>query len=194
MVTAEVTIPIVVYVRARWCRVIPTSRCRQGAGPTATTWGKAVSSFTVAHLIGQTVSMLGDGSVFAPQVVPGGGVITTQFPVLVLTVGLATITQIETFNIENSQTLTSKQILIVELCAMFYLARGGSYGQDFAHLKAWNQRLIDLAAAMPTALYTAPPSSRSKGRGREDLDNSRVHRARRPADSIDPDPVGFVGN
>ena len=151
----------------------------------------------VAHLIGQTVSMCSATAASSPS---GGdgvhGIINTAYPVLVLTVGLATNMQIETLPVENTQgeTLTSKKIMINELTAMFYLARGGMYGQDFDHLNAWNQRLLVTPAGLSTPLYTGPAIISVQGSWEDTGQICIQHQDPIPFGISALTPTGFAGN
>jgi hypothetical protein len=125
-------------------------------GVALTTWGKAVHQFSgMGHLEGQTINALGDGDVVGDTLVVSGGAFTTAGNYLVLTAGLPIVADLQTLPLENAQgeSIADKQIRCVELTAIFNATRGGSYGQDFAHLNRLKQRANE-PWATPTALFT----------------------------------------
>jgi hypothetical protein len=95
-----------------------------------------------------------------PTTVSLAGTFTTPTNYLVLTAGLPLTCQIQTLPWESGgrgSTLMDNNQLIIEMTAMFYNSRGGSYGQDFAHLFPWEQRgLAYENMSQPTSLFTGP--------------------------------------
>lgn len=139
------------------------------------TWGKAVTTFSgMDQLVGQSLSILGDGNVIASPlnvdangnavypaiVVASDGTFTIPKAALVVTAGLPVQMDLQTMPVENAQgeTIANKHIKVTECCPIFYGSRGGSYGQDFQHLNLWKQQRAANAGTFqwgqPIAPYT----------------------------------------
>jgi hypothetical protein len=165
----RITFTIVTYTNATHVVCQPSKDVPAWArGFGLTTWGKMVHSFSgFGQLAGQAITVQGDGAVVynaltdaIPTAVSLTGTFTTPANYLVLTAGLPLTAQIQTLPWETggrNGTLMDNNQLIVELTAMFYNSRGGSYGQDFAHLFPWEQRgLAYENMSQPTSLFTGP--------------------------------------
>lgn len=128
-----------------------------------TTWGKAVDQFSgLGHLEGQSIGILADGNVAAdpldasyPVVTVIAGAFTLSKPALVVTAGLPIDMRGQTLPVENGQgeTIANKMVSVKEATPIFYNSRGGSFGQDFNHLKPWKQ------PNQPANGYPIPPFS-----------------------------------
>lgn len=164
----SVTFTIETYTNATHVVCLASKNVPTWAQVATLTWGKMVHQFTgLTQLAGQTISALGDASVVfnaftdqVPAVVSSTGTFTTPTNYLVLTAGLPITTQIQTLPWESAgrgETLMNKKQIIVEMTAMFYNSRGGSYGMDFNHLFPWIERGLSFEAmGQPITLYTGP--------------------------------------
>lgn len=156
-VLSTITFDIIAYTSATIVTVQSDADVPAWAQLALTSWGKAVHEFSgIDHLEGETIAGLGDGNVI-PQTTVVGGAFTTENNIMVLTAGLPITADLKTLPIENQQgeTIANKKVLVVELTPVFYNSRGGTYGQDFSHLKPWIQRQSE-PWNDPVALYTGP--------------------------------------
>jgi hypothetical protein len=114
----------------------------------------ASDTITVDHLIGQTVSILGDGAVYPDQVVPAGGTVTIAHECNVIHAGLSYVKVIEP-NIpetgtEDGGTSKGRARNICECTISLLSSLGGRVGPDYAKTDPIQYRL-------PTDYYDDSP-------------------------------------
>ncbi len=167
LITDIVVFTIVRYTDHQSVDVRPSRNVPTWAQVTAlTTFGKAVKTFTgMDHLDGQAIGVLADGNVVAdplqpttafPTITVSGGAFTLTEPAMVVTAGLPIQTDVQTLPLENAQgeSIQNKRVVVREATPILYNSRGGSYGQDSAHLNTWKQP--NPATGYPIAGYTGP--------------------------------------
>jgi len=92
------------------------------------------------HLEGETVSILGDGNVFPPQVVNNGSIMLSQ-PCSKVTVGLAYTAQLQTLYLDTGDpTIQGKRKNLVALTARVDQTRGLEMGPTFDDLTSYKDR------------------------------------------------------
>ena len=101
--------------------------------------------YGLAHLEGQTVQILADGNVLAPQVVYNGRV-TIDPPASKITIGLQYIAQLQTLDLDvGDPTIQGKRKKIAALTTRVDKTRGIEMGSTFATLRPYKDRNIYLA-------------------------------------------------
>lgn len=120
------------------------------------TWsiGPATTIFSgLDHLEGQTVSILGDGNVFPPQVVLNGTVTLSQ-PCSKVTVGLAYTAQLQTLYLDTGEpTIQGKRKNIIAMSMRVDQTRGLEAGPTFDDLTAYKDRDLN-TIGQPIELFT----------------------------------------
>jgi hypothetical protein len=109
-----------------------------------TVWTPVTTVIGLDYLEEQTVSILADGNVLAPQVVENGS-ITLEQPATKVTVGLAFIAQLQTMPLDlgdQKDSIQGKRKKISALSIRLSQTRGLSFGQSFVNMtpiKEWSQ-------------------------------------------------------
>ncbi len=145
VITSRITLDIIAYVSTTVVTVQPDQDVPSWAQVALTTWGHAVHEFAgLDHLEGETIKGLGDGNVLSDMVVESGEV-ATESNFVVVHLGLGITADLQTLPIENTQgeTISNKKVTVQEVTPIFYNSRGGSYGQDFDHLKTFPARVTE---------------------------------------------------
>src|SRR5258708_760656 len=105
------------------------------------------------HLEGETVSILGDGNVFTPQVVLNGTVALSQ-PCSEIHVGLAYMAQLQTLYLDIGEpTVQGKRKNIVAMTMRVDQTRGLEAGQTFDDLTSYKDRDLN-TIGRPIELFT----------------------------------------
>ena len=105
------------------------------------------------HLEGETVSILGDGNVFTPQVVNNGQVVLSQ-PCTKITVGLAYTAQLQTLYLDTGEpTIQGKRKNISAMTVRVDQTRGLEMGPSFTDLTSYKDRDLN-TIGQPIALFT----------------------------------------
>jgi hypothetical protein len=111
----------------------------------------------LTHLVGQTVVILADGAVKAPQVVPPSGQISINFPASVITVGLPIQAQMETLPLDAGEpTVQGKRKRVAAVKLYLYNSRGLKVGAVSADGVALEESAARWSTpwGSPPALYT----------------------------------------
>lgn len=121
-------------------------------------WVKKTSHFSGAtNLAGQSISVLGDGSVETGVVVDGSGSFTTANHYGIVHAGLPITAQIQTLDWENAQgeSIMGRYKNINQVTLYFCKSRGGFYGTNLNKLVTFDQRQFE-NFDQPNALGTGP--------------------------------------
>jgi hypothetical protein len=116
-------------------------------------WTPVTAISGLDHLEGQTVSILADGNVIAPQVVINGGVLLAQ-PATKVTIGLRYTAQLQTLYLDTGEpTVQGKRKTIPAMTARVDQTRGLKMGMTFDALTEFKDR--DLSTiGQPIGLFT----------------------------------------
>lgn len=146
-VTIESTTSTTV-AQGRPVNVIPS-----GFRSATTEWAWARGTVPVAHLEGETVSVLADGFVVSPQPVVTGGVVTLTTPAVRAQVGLPYDCDAETLAIapQTAETVRGNYKLVTVLRAILQETRSIKAGPDAS--KLYEAKTRDVASG-----YTVPPA------------------------------------
>jgi hypothetical protein len=152
----------------------PIPPALQGIGTTS--WGLATSSFTVAHLAGQSVAVVADGTPRQYTLDAAGGLVLSA-PAVIVIVGLAYSLQLETLDltspereVRSNQKTIARAGLELELSAPFSIQLGPTFGNppNFAEFDAtkfvpFQQRDVHDPVGVAPALFTGFDQQNLKG-------------------------------
>jgi hypothetical protein len=117
-----------------------------------TGWNWARDTFSLPHLIGETVAILADGHVYAVQIVDASGFVTLDPPATKASIGLPYQSDLKTLdpNLGQPETAMDKKKNVTQVRFMVRESRGFWAGRDFDHLYEAKTRNLDI--------YDQPPA------------------------------------
>lgn len=136
----------IAYVRAS--KIVPVAM----RGADLYGWNWARDTFSVPHLVGETVSILGDGHVYPQQEVSAGGTVTLDPPCTKAVIGLPYNADLKTLDpaLNLPETPMDKKKNITQVRFLVRESRGFKAGRAFDSLYEARTRTVDL-------LYDSPP-------------------------------------
>ena len=116
-----------------------------------TGWNWARDTFSLPHLIGETVAILADGHVYAEQIVDASGFVTLDPPATKASIGLPYQSDLKTLDpsLGQPETAMDKKKNVTQVRFMVRESRGFWAGRDFDHLYEAKTRNLDIYDQSP---------------------------------------------